>query len=79
MDELIMLDKFTCDKLPLKDSQIEVIVKDGDLYRDIAKSINHILLPNNSEVFEPMLEKKKKRLPDMELGKKKSRKNMKLL
>jgi hypothetical protein len=47
MEELKSLSKFNCEKLPLKDSQIEVMVRGGEVYKDIAKNINNILIPNN--------------------------------
>lgn len=46
-----MLDKFMCDTLPLKDSQVEIIVKDEGLYKDISKSINHTSMPNNNGII----------------------------
>lgn len=68
------MEKFSCDRLPLKDSQIEVIVKDGDLYKDISKNINHIIVPNNTEVFEPLAaERKKKMMTTTEQRQKKTR------
>lgn len=51
MDQILNADKFCCDKLPLKDSKIEVIVKDTEFYKDIIKNINNILVPTNLELY----------------------------
>lgn len=54
-----MFSKIACDKLPLRDSQIEVIVKNSEFYKEISKIINSILIPKNLELYEPLAEKRK--------------------
>ena len=50
------MEDFKADEWALKDSQIMVLTRDTDNYRDIWRAVNQIILPENKELYQPLIE-----------------------